>query len=85
MYKNLIDAGAKVDVYDSWADHQKVEKEYSVPLMPKIDYIKKYEAVILAVAHEEFKQIDFNVFKSSGAVIYDIKGMLDRSLADARL
>jgi UDP-N-acetyl-D-galactosamine dehydrogenase len=54
-------------------------------LLPKINYIKKYDAVILAVAHEEFSEIDFNVFKKSGAIIYDIKGILDRNFADARL
>ncbi|MFA6057920.1 MAG: nucleotide sugar dehydrogenase [Taibaiella sp.] len=85
LYKHLIQAGTSVDVYDPWADHQKVEREYSVPLLPKIDYIKKYDAVILAVAHEEFSQIDFNAFKRSGAIIYDIKGILDRNFADARL
>jgi UDP-N-acetyl-D-galactosamine dehydrogenase len=85
LYKNLIEAGAKVEVYDPWADHHKVEKEYSVPLLPKIDYIKKYDAVILAVAHQDFSQIDFNAFKKSGAIIYDIKGILDRDLVDARL
>jgi UDP-N-acetyl-D-galactosamine dehydrogenase len=85
LYKNLINAGTKVDVYDPWADHQKVEKEYSVPLLPQINYIKKYDSVILAVAHEEFNQVDFNVFKKSGAIIYDIKGILDRNFVDARL
>jgi UDP-N-acetyl-D-galactosamine dehydrogenase len=54
-------------------------------LLPKIDYTKKYNAVILAVAHEEFNQIDFRVLKKSGAIIYDIKGILDRNFVDARL
>lgn len=85
LYRNLIGAHTKVDVYDPCADHQKVAKEYSVPLLPKINYIKKYDAVILAVAHEEFSKIDFNVFKKSGAIIYDIKGILDRNFVDARL
>ncbi|RYZ31190.1 MAG: nucleotide sugar dehydrogenase, partial [Sphingobacteriales bacterium] len=85
LYNSLVAAGAAVDVYDPWADPLKVAKEYSVPLLPEIDYIKKYDAVILAVAHNEFVQIDFEVFRASGAVIYDIKGVLDRSLTDARL
>jgi UDP-N-acetyl-D-galactosamine dehydrogenase len=85
LYKHLVGAGTSVDVYDPWADYRKVEKEYSVPLLPKIDYIKKYAAVILAVAHEEFRQIDFSIFKRSGAIIYDIKGILDLNFVDARL
>jgi UDP-N-acetyl-D-galactosamine dehydrogenase len=85
LYKHLIEAGTNVDIYDPWADHRKVEEEYSVPLLPQINYIKKYDAVILAVAHEEFREVDFNVFKKSGAIIYDIKGILDRNFADARL
>jgi UDP-N-acetyl-D-galactosamine dehydrogenase len=85
LYKHLIEAGTNVEIYDPWADHRKVEEEYSVPLLPKINYIKKYDAVILAVAHQEFRDVDFNVFKESGAIIYDIKGILDRNIADARL
>lgn len=85
LYDSLVGAGARVDVYDPRADVLKVAKEYSLPLLPKIDYIKKYDAVILAVAHQEFGNIDFETFRNSGAIIYDIKGVLDRRLADARL
>jgi len=85
LYNRLKDAGSQVDVYDPWASPLQVAKEYSLPLLPEIDYIKKYDAVILAVAHEEFRHIDLDIFKRNGSVIYDIKGVLDRELADARL
>lgn len=85
LYKSLVKKGALVDVYDPWADASQVAKEYSVPLLPKINYIKKYSAVILAVAHDSFRNVDFNTFHNAGAVIYDIKGMVDRQVADARL
>jgi len=85
LYNSLAAAGVAVEVYDPWADPLKVAKEYSVPLLPEIDYIKKYDAVILAVAHNEFAHIDFAKFRSSGTIIYDIKGILDRAITDARL
>lgn len=85
LYKALTGKGAQVDVFDPWADPQKVAKEYSVPLLPEINYIKKYNAVILAVAHDLFKEIDFKKWKHSGVSIYDIKGVIDRRIADARL
>jgi UDP-N-acetyl-D-galactosamine dehydrogenase len=85
LYKSLVEKGISVDVHDPWADVPKVAKEYSVPLLPEINYIKKYSAVILAVAHDSFLNIDFEAFSDTGAVIYDIKGMVDRTVADARL
>ena len=45
----------------------------------------KYEAVILAVAHESFKSIDVKSLLSENGVVYDVKGFLDRDVVDARL
>ena len=46
---------------------------------------KKYHAVIIAVAHQEFLTIDFQEFKNNHTVIFDTKSIIDRSLVDARL
>ena len=46
---------------------------------------KKYEGVILAVAHNQFKELDFHALRTNGAVVYDVKGILDRKLIDNRL
>lgn len=81
----LKDFGCNVDIYDPWADPQVVKHEYKADLMPAIDPDKKYEAVIACVAHDQFKTFDFEKYKSQGAVIFDVKGFVDRKWVDARL
>ena len=85
LYEYLDEAKALVDVYDPWAAQETVQKEYNVSLLPQIDYEKKYDAVILAVAHKEFNSINFERLKADGSIIYDIKAFVDRSLVDGRL
>ena len=84
----LKEFGCDVDIYDPLADKDEVKKEYNIDLLQEID-IKKYDAIILAVAHNKFKNIreQLNKLKeiNNSLVIYDIKGMLDKSLVDGRL
>jgi len=54
-------------------------------LIPSIDPKKEYNAIIAAVSHNQFKAFDFKKYKDQGAVIYDVKGFVDRDLVDARL
>jgi UDP-N-acetyl-D-galactosamine dehydrogenase len=85
VYKELRQFGLNVDVYDPHADPVEVQKEYSVSLLPEIDYSKVYDAVVLVVAHKEFLEIDFGLLKENGAVLYDVKSVLPRRLVDGRL
>mgnify|MGYP000356016520 CR=1 FL=1 len=80
VIKELEEFGCNIDVYDPWADKIEVNCEYKLELQDKVD-ISKYDGVILAVAHDEFKQLDITV--NSNAVTYDIKSLLDN--ADGRL
>lgn len=73
----------KVDVYDPWADHAEVKHEYGIDLVDKPG--NDYDAIVLAVAHNEFKELDIRSLGSSNPVIYDIKGLLDKSIVDERL
>lgn len=81
----LEDFGCNVDIYDPWADPQVVKHEYKADLISAIDPDKKYEAVIACVAHDQFKTFDFEKYKNLGAVIFDVKGFVDRKWVDARL
>ena len=81
----LEDFGCNVDIYDPWADPQVVKHEYNADLISAIDPDKKYEAVIACVAHDQFKTFDFEKYKNLGAVIFDVKGFVDRKWVDARL
>lgn len=83
IYNELIQFGLVVDVYDPLANPQDVFNEYKISLIEKL---AKYDAIILAVAHDSFLTIDYNKLKKSNkSVIFDIKSILNRSLVDARL
>jgi UDP-N-acetyl-D-galactosamine dehydrogenase len=84
----LQEFGCKLDIYDPWADQAEVEHEYGIKTMAKnIDiYAKKYDAVILAVSHEQFAQLDFKrLTNGENSVIFDIKGYLPKDMVDGRL
>ena len=84
VYNKLISLGAEVDVFDSVANKEEVKKELNVNLIT--DYkIKKYSAIILAVAHSNFKSIDFNQFQNKKTVIFDIKSFIPIEYVDGRL
>jgi UDP-N-acetyl-D-galactosamine dehydrogenase len=72
-----------VDVYDPWAKPEEVKHEYGIVILEKFPRIDWYNAIVLAVAHHEFQNIVLPSEKDF--VIYDVKGMLDRRLVDARL
>ena len=61
-----------------------MKSEYGIDIMSNLPK-KKYEAIILAVAHEQFKDIDFFDLKKDLGVIYDVKGILPRNIIDGRL
>jgi len=85
IYKELEDFGVNVDVYDPWADKMHTEKEYGIGLIDKEQIADEYGAIIVAVAHDEFKTFDYQKYKENGAIIYDVKGIVERSLVDSRL
>jgi UDP-N-acetyl-D-glucosamine/UDP-N-acetyl-D-galactosamine dehydrogenase len=85
IYHELISYGIAVDIYDPWASPAEVQHEYGIAITKNLDNSVKYGAVILAVAHNEFIDIDFQSFKDQGAILYDVKGILPRELIHARL
>lgn len=85
IYNELIEFGANVEIYDPWADTHEVKEEYGIEIAKDIDQNKKYAAVVLAVAHDEFKSFDFKRYFNEGAVIFDAKAVVDRQWVDARL
>jgi len=85
IYHELCDFGANVDIYDPWASVQEVRHEYGVEIITKLDTTKNYEAIVMAVAHDEFKEIDFEKYYTNGTVIFDAKAVVDRRWVDGRL
>ncbi len=84
IHKELVQFGLSVDVYDPHANKNEVAHEYNINLVSDIS--AKYDAVILAVSHDEFLEIDFKALRNGhDAIIFDTKSFLDRTLVDARL
>ena len=85
IYRELSEFGLNVDIYDPWASAEEVKHEYGVSIISELNKSKKYQAVLLAVAHDEFKEIDFEKYYKEGAVIFDAKAVVDRQWVDGRL
>lgn len=85
IYNELKDFGIRVDIYDPWADASEVKHEYGIEILSELLKGKTYDSIIIAVAHNEFLELDLNSLKNENAVIFDTKAFLDRNLVDARL
>ena len=87
IYDELTSYGVKVDVYDPWVDVNEVEKEYGIRCENSFESIadNAYDAIILAVAHNEFLKLDLIKLKRGHCVLFDSKSCLNRHIADARL
>ena len=86
LISGLEDFGCLVDVYDPWAEASEVKQAYGVELIEGIDNAPKYDAVVLAVSHQQFKELDLAKFSAGNkTVIYDIKYCLPKDMVDARL
>jgi len=84
VYNELISFGAKVDVFDSVANKEDVKKELKIDLIADF-YKKNYAAIILAVAHNSFKSIDFSQLHNESTVVFDAKSFIDPKYIDGRL
>lgn len=85
IYHELVSFGLDVDVLDPWADAVEVNQEYGLQILNTIDDSTVYDALIVAVAHNEFLNFDYQKIKRNNGVIFDTKACLDRALVDGRL
>jgi UDP-N-acetyl-D-galactosamine dehydrogenase len=84
IVRELQQFNIKVDIYDPHADKKEVEKEYAIKLLDNID--SKYDAIVLAVSHAYFLNLNFfDLKKNPNSIIFDLKGFLDRKIVDSRL
>jgi len=80
VINELKEYGCDITVTDYWADIKEVKREYNLDLIKEVN-TDKYEAVILAVAHNEYKNLKINT--NSNQVVFDIKSIIDN--ADGKL
>ncbi|WP_323327084.1 nucleotide sugar dehydrogenase [Arcicella gelida] len=83
VYQELKEFGVQIDVHDPWADKKEVHEEYGITLLDTIT--EKYDGILLAVSHDEYKNLDLEQLKNPDAVVYDIKSLWQKDLVDARL
>ncbi len=84
IYHTLREYTENIMVCDPWANAEAVMHEYGVAVQKEIP-TERFDAIILAVPHKLFLDIDIQSLKKSNAVVYDVKGFLDRNLVDMRL
>jgi len=75
VIKNLKEYGTNVTIYDPLANPEEVKHEYGLTTLKELPG-EKYEAVVLAVAHKEFLEMDLDQLKNGSTVVYDVKGVL---------
>lgn len=89
IYHTLADYTPNITIYDPWANPDYVEKEYGVKIVNyEVDsLVGKYDAVIHAVAHKDFENLNMRSFLSDSAkgVVYDVKSTLNKNMVDGRL
>ena len=87
VHKELSEFGCNVTVYDPWASAEEVKHSFGIDTVRDPDSLKfkKFDAIILAVSHNEFREIDLETLKNEVCVVYDCKNFIPREIVDARL
>ncbi len=85
IYHTLKEYTDNITICDPWANAERVKAQYGIDIVTTPASNRKYNAVILAVAHNEFMQLDIRSLLASNGVVYDVKGILDKTVVDGRL
>ncbi len=86
IYNAMKEYGTFIKVFDPWADPVEVMHEYNIKVINNIENEHiKFDAVILAVAHQEFKKVNIKSVIKDKSVIFDVKGEISNEFIDGRL
>lgn len=87
ILRELESYGVVADIYDPWANKIEVVNEFDITCLTDLQEIegKLYDSIILAVAHNDFLNLEINKYKKLNGIIFDTKAFLDRDLVDGRL
>ncbi len=83
IYKTLTEYNVNISVYDPWADPFVAKKEYAIQITNHLPN-QKFDAIILAVAHDQFRDLNIEKMKTTNAILFDVKGIL-RKECDGKL
>ncbi|QOD62095.1 nucleotide sugar dehydrogenase [Polaribacter haliotis] len=84
VVNELIDFGTNVTIYDPCANPAEVKKEYNLDSQKNIPF-KKFDAIVLTVSHNEFKDLDLGSLKKSKSVVYDVKNFFSSNKVNKSL
>ena len=84
IHNTLREYTPNITVYDPWVNADHARHEYGVEVTGQLPD-GQFDAVILAVAHEQFLGLDVRKLVRTPGVVYDVKGVLPRDVVDARL
>ena len=76
--------GVNITIYDPWANKEEVMNEYQLESIQKAP-TRKFDVLVLTVAHKEFLDLDFNAIVNKNHVIYDVKNILPTKIIDGGL
>ncbi|MBQ9777164.1 MAG: nucleotide sugar dehydrogenase [Lentisphaeria bacterium] len=87
VVRGLQDFGCSVDIWDPWAAPEEIQHEYGVKSVRTLEELdcSGYDAVVLAVSHQEFCNFDVKAFCGDQSVVFDIKGCLPKDVVTGRL
>ena len=84
IYNSLKEYNVNITVYDPWASPEVVKYEYGIELINELPS-EKYDTVVLAVAHDNFINMNVESLLNELNVFFDVKGVFDRRMVDGRL
>lgn len=82
---HLQDYGLEVITYDPWADAEEVAEEYQINLLKNLEENTQFDVIVLSVSHQEFLELNLKNYLTPNGIIYDVKGILSKEIADSRL
>jgi UDP-N-acetyl-D-galactosamine dehydrogenase len=85
IIRELESYDIKLSIYDPWASPENVAHEYGITITTSLPDGHTFDSIVLAVAHKDFMNTDWRSRLKPGGIIYDVKGCLEKGMADARL
>ena len=84
IYRALLEYNVSITIYDPWANPVITKKEYGIDVVNELPK-ELFDAAIMAVAHNDFNDLNILSLLKKQHVLFDVKGMLEQSIIDGRL
>jgi len=86
VVKELAPYPLQIDVYDPWANKEEVKREFGIELLgSENELASSYDAIILTVSHDEFKDFKLDTYRATPSVVFDVKSFFPKDKVDSTL